>query len=600
MVDQVRLKLTHLHCFDEGDGAGDAEPYLWTLFFKIDANTLERGEVTVTPGNHGNLNDIDVDAGDTIPIPPIIGEYVTNVIPIFQLPAIIGCLVLLLEEDNTPNSAISAGHDRLNAAFRTELARIIQQKTAQLLGNGGGNLTELFTEAELNDLKARISTDVTAAITANVSAWDILSGAGDMDDIIGSQLFIFTAQQVKDAGSSLGFSKRWSPADGSEDGDYEIRGVISVAPVIQEDAPGALAPQETPSETMYFYDGTERMYVFYRATDGTLRVNIWSGATWDWANQGQPQQSKLKGSPSALQAVYNTLRGARLYAFVAGEDGHLYENYWDGSQWRWTDHGVPSNTLLATSPSAIAYWREPFGELSETFQRMQVFCVSENGNLFSRQWNGSEWQWLAHQKPAAAVRGRPGVATMRYGGSQRVYAFVRVDGGGLAERYWDGQSWHWTEHGTPPGTTVASDPCMVQTRIGGTERLYAFFVSAKGKLGVRFWDGGQWQWGDLGTPSASITGKATATAYWLGNQSRINVFVRSTNGQLQEVYWDGSRWQWSVRGGPGNIPLDSDPDVVRWQLAGARRLNVFVVGHNRHAYSNWWDGSQWNWSHQGT
>ena len=60
----VRIELDRIHCHDEGDAVGSAEPYLWTVFFMIDGSTVSvsssltlDGTATVafTPGSHGNL-----------------------------------------------------------------------------------------------------------------------------------------------------------------------------------------------------------------------------------------------------------------------------------------------------------------------------------------------------------------------------------------------------------------------------------------------------------------------------------------------------------------------------------------------------------------
>jgi hypothetical protein len=132
------INLNPLNCHDEGDGIGDAEPYLWTVYFKCDGSSLmvtDAGKVEgsavifATQGSHGNLNSDDVDAGDSVFIPSDLGSFADSVIPIpvapalqpllgEDLPGFFGVVVVLMEEDNVSDDGAEAGHQALNAAVQ--------------------------------------------------------------------------------------------------------------------------------------------------------------------------------------------------------------------------------------------------------------------------------------------------------------------------------------------------------------------------------------------------------------------------------------------------------------------------------------------------
>ena len=138
----VELRLTNLHCFEEGDSAGSAEPYLWTVFFKIDGDTTVvndknalQGTATVvgTPGNHGNLPNHDVDPGENILIPAAIGVFNTRLRPIplvvpigdvTEVGGAVGVITVLMEQDNTSNSDVAQGHRRARSSCARRIERV--------------------------------------------------------------------------------------------------------------------------------------------------------------------------------------------------------------------------------------------------------------------------------------------------------------------------------------------------------------------------------------------------------------------------------------------------------------------------------------------
>jgi hypothetical protein len=241
MLDlNIEFKLDRIYCHDEGDGPGNAEPYLWTVFFKVDGDTLVvnsdagvapylQGAPTVvgTPGNHGNLGTTDVDEGDNVGIPAIIGEYRTIMKPIplttpilglTEVGGLIGCIVVLMEEDNTSNAAIALGHEALDRTVRDKLAEVL------------GTLSISKTEPSDEDIAAmtdQIGAAVESAVGHGVSVFDWIVGFGNMDDKIGTALFKFSHKQLElSAGAPIPFSRRWR-----SEGDWELFGHINATPI---------------------------------------------------------------------------------------------------------------------------------------------------------------------------------------------------------------------------------------------------------------------------------------------------------------------------------------------------------------------------------
>jgi len=230
----VSLKLNSIICRDEGDGAGNAEPYLWTVFFKIDGVTVSlteslmlsgNGTIYTTPGSHGNLDDNSVDAGDTVAIPSDIGEWVTTLVPIpvpdslssltEPLGGIIGVVCILMEEDNVSDDGAEAGHRALNNAVQNAINQIISSRS---LSN------QDVSEEDLEDFEDDIESAVSRAIRNQQNVFENIWSGLNKDDTIGTRVFFFEHDTLEEA-NSIDFNQRWR-----NEGDWEITGTITASP----------------------------------------------------------------------------------------------------------------------------------------------------------------------------------------------------------------------------------------------------------------------------------------------------------------------------------------------------------------------------------
>lgn len=237
MADSIRVTydLTKLHCVDEGDGSGNAEPFMWTVYFKVDGDTVKvndqlelEGTATVvtTPGNHGDLPD-DVDAGDDVSIPSSLGHFATTLRPIktpiagLTVGGMVGCIAVVMEEDSTPDDAIVKGHKALNEALQTKLDQLIPTLGIQ---------KQAPTEADIDAVEKALEKAVEDAVADGVDFWDVLGSLfGNLqDDMIGTARFIFSHDELdKQAGKSVAVSEHWSE-DESEDGSWTLYGKVTV------------------------------------------------------------------------------------------------------------------------------------------------------------------------------------------------------------------------------------------------------------------------------------------------------------------------------------------------------------------------------------
>ena len=77
---------------------------------------------------------------------------------------------------------------------------------------------------------------------------------------------------------------------------------------------------------------------------------------WNWNDQGTPPGHVVE--PGAIGTVsYQD----RPYAFVRGNDGHLWVNWFDGSAWHWSDQGTPpGHDVQPGAIGTVSYQDRPY------------------------------------------------------------------------------------------------------------------------------------------------------------------------------------------------------------------------------------------------
>lgn len=228
----VEINVEKVICRDEADGHGRAEPYMWTVYFKLDGDNLKlndklmldgKGEIRTTPNSHYNLGVRKVKGGQTINVPDRIGKYKTIMKPIPVLEGleaflpngvggIIGVVMVLLEKDHVSHKGAEAGHRALNDGVREAMDDLVKTRTFN---------NPSVSEEEINMFEKDIVAETEKAIIKKQDLIQNLWAGLNRDDIIGTKVFYFTHEEVQEKGN-INFSERFK----NKHGDWTVEGNI--------------------------------------------------------------------------------------------------------------------------------------------------------------------------------------------------------------------------------------------------------------------------------------------------------------------------------------------------------------------------------------
>lgn len=232
---KATIQLEKIYVHDEADGPGNAEPFLWPVFFKIDSENL-KGDyldlkksiswkniswIHAPSGTHGNLGG-SADAGDTITIPAAIGRrtFEFNLGQVPSSSALVGCLVVLLEEDNFPSDADIVTYygdfvQDIADTVRVEVLNGFKKAVGAPQTGGAGS------SFDASSVESRVALQLKSKLTH----WLV-----NVDDFIGVRFLTWTYDNLI-VKPYQQFSKQWNSATGSEDGSFSIYGYVHATDV---------------------------------------------------------------------------------------------------------------------------------------------------------------------------------------------------------------------------------------------------------------------------------------------------------------------------------------------------------------------------------
>lgn len=169
------------------DGIG-SEPYLWITFFSISGDKLftEKPVDTYTPIFSQLRREFknNVRAGNVLDVPPILKSWVDT---IETLPySMVGVIVLLMEQDRTPEDAIHKGLLAFASSINDLLNGLVRERVSEL------NLAPI-TEEEIQSLKDNLKDKIKKAIRRSLSLNELIL---NQDDNLGFTYQIWTGNEM--------------------------------------------------------------------------------------------------------------------------------------------------------------------------------------------------------------------------------------------------------------------------------------------------------------------------------------------------------------------------------------------------------------------
>jgi hypothetical protein len=177
-IQRFTIKLTQLRCIKESD-PGPSEPYIWVTYFALGPPIppFQTGPLALnTPSYDAFRTEFaSMSAGDVVGIPPFIASASFDMDIDAAGPKVLGCVAVLMEEDNTRQSDIVFGRIAYTKEMEKQLNALM---TKRIQTNDSGPITD----PEKETIRSAVTSKVKDAVGSHQGIFDIFR---DQDDALG-------------------------------------------------------------------------------------------------------------------------------------------------------------------------------------------------------------------------------------------------------------------------------------------------------------------------------------------------------------------------------------------------------------------------------
>jgi hypothetical protein len=391
----------------------------------------------------------------------------------------------------------------------------------------------------------------------------------------------------------------------------------------------AYPPPAAPSLTSVLADGYDHIY--YANCSPQVNQFTWNGSVWStfnpstWAG-GQMTNPKPPAQPQPLQpaecsnnaadypvacppnvsstsvpvkvgsqtigeaanGLTSLLSGTSDHVEYIGADQHVWELWWNGSNWE--DEDLTQTAKLATKAAAGS----ALTSLLYPGNEDHVEFIGDDQHVYEFWYTGSTWQAtdLTAQTGAPNAASPSALTSLLYPGNEDHVEYVGSDGD-VHEFWYNGSTWQTTDLTAQTGAPSAASPSALTSLLYPGNEDHVEYIGSDQHV-HQFWYNGTWHTTDLtaqtGAPNAASPGALTSLLY-NGNQDHVE-FIDSV-GHVQELWYNGSTWQFTDLTAETGAPLAASPSALTSLLFPGNEDHVEYIGIDQHVHEFWYNGSQW-------